>query len=121
VCVQCVIVCYYYGAGVLCCVCVFLSENCYYRLHGYLMDYFSLSLSFSLSLGTHIHTHTHARKKHTHTDNSFLDWFDPSTESAHPVFGRVIDNYPLVQRISAVPTRDDCPITPIQMIRVTIE
>jgi cyclophilin family peptidyl-prolyl cis-trans isomerase len=54
-------------------------------------------------------------------DNNFLDWFDRSTESAHPVFGKVIENYALVERISRVPTNeDDCPRTPIQMIRVTI-
>ena len=54
-------------------------------------------------------------------DNKFLDWFDRSTESAHPVFGKVIENYALVERISQVPTNeDDCPTTPIQMIRVTI-
>jgi cyclophilin family peptidyl-prolyl cis-trans isomerase len=38
------------------------------------------------------------------------------------VFGKVIENYNLVERISEVPTDDnDCPKTPIQMIRITIE
>ena len=63
----------------------------------------------------HLSTFTHNK------DNSFLDWFDRSSESAHPVFGKVTDNYALVQRISEVRTRDDCPVTPIQMIRVSIE
>lgn len=55
------------------------------------------------------------------TDNSFLDWFDSSTESAHPVFGKVIHNYDLVVRISKVPTRNDNPLEPIQMITVRVE
>lgn len=54
-------------------------------------------------------------------DNSFLDWFDRSTESAHPVFGKVIENYPLAVKISQVPTRNDNPVQPIQMISVRVE
>lgn len=54
-------------------------------------------------------------------DNSFLDWFDRSTESAHPVFGKIIENYELVVRISQVPTRNDNPKTPIKMISVRVE
>lgn len=54
-------------------------------------------------------------------DNSFLDWFDKSTPSAHPVFGKVIDNYDLVVKISNVRTRNDNPIQPIKMIKVRVE
>lgn len=54
-------------------------------------------------------------------DNSFLDWFDRSSESAHPVFGKVIENFDLVVRISQVRTRDDNPIQPIRMISVRVE
>lgn len=53
-------------------------------------------------------------------DNSFLDWFDRSTPSAHPVFGKVIDNYDLVVRISQVRTRNDNPVQPIKMISVRV-
>jgi len=77
--------------------------------------------------------------------NSFLDWFDNSTPSAHPVFGKVrsqpekirllpcyfgrrltpilfqvIEGYDLVEKISKVPTRNDNPVTPIQMISVRV-
>ena len=55
------------------------------------------------------------------TDNSFLDFFDRSSESAHPVFGRVTDNYDLVVRISRVPTRNDNPVQPVRMIKVRVE
>mmetsp|Transcript_24852 Transcript_24852/g.69770 ORF Transcript_24852/g.69770 Transcript_24852/m.69770 type:complete len:190 (+) Transcript_24852:134-703(+) len=50
--------------------------------------------------------------------NSFLDWFDKSSPSAHPVFGKIIDNYELAEQISKVQTRNDNPVTPIQMISV---
>jgi cyclophilin family peptidyl-prolyl cis-trans isomerase len=54
-------------------------------------------------------------------DNSFLDWFDRSSESAHPVFGSVIENYDLALKISQVPTRNDNPVQPIKMISVRVE
>jgi cyclophilin family peptidyl-prolyl cis-trans isomerase len=50
-----------------------------------------------------------------------LDWFDRESESAHPVFGRIIENYDLVVRISTVPTRNDNPVTPIRMISVRVQ
>jgi len=52
--------------------------------------------------------------------NSFLDWFDRSTPSAHPVFGKVTENMDLVVQISKVPTRSDNPVTPIKMISVRV-
>lgn len=52
--------------------------------------------------------------------NAFLDHFDKSTPSAHPVFGKICENYELVAQISKVPTRNDNPITPIQMISVRV-
>jgi len=54
------------------------------------------------------------------SDNTFLDWFDKSTPSAHPVFGKVIENYELAVKISKVPTRNDNPVTPIKMISVRV-
>lgn len=53
--------------------------------------------------------------------NSFLDWFDKQTPSAHPVFGKVTEGYDVVQAISKVQTRQDRPVTPIKMIAVSIE
>jgi cyclophilin family peptidyl-prolyl cis-trans isomerase len=52
--------------------------------------------------------------------NSFLDWFDRSSPSAHPVFGKVTEGYDLVEQISKVPTRNDNPTTPIKMISVRV-
>lgn len=52
--------------------------------------------------------------------NSFLDWFDNSTPSAHPVFGKIVEGYEIVERMSKVPTRNDNPTTPIKMISVRV-
>ena len=53
--------------------------------------------------------------------NDFLDWFSPG-ESRHPVFGKCVDKASLdiMVKISKVPTRDDCPVTPVMMKSVTI-
>lgn len=51
--------------------------------------------------------------------NSFLDWFSPG-QSKHPVFGQVQSGMDVVTAISKVKTRNDNPMTPIKMNRVTI-
>merc|ERR1719271_447479 len=53
--------------------------------------------------------------------NSFLDWFDKSTPSKHPVFGKVTDNYELVEKITKVKTQRDNPVQPIKMESITFE
>jgi cyclophilin family peptidyl-prolyl cis-trans isomerase len=53
--------------------------------------------------------------------NSFLDFFDRSTPSQHPVFGRVIDGQDVIMAINRAKTSQDRPVTPIQMIRITID
>mmetsp|Transcript_36614 Transcript_36614/g.73803 ORF Transcript_36614/g.73803 Transcript_36614/m.73803 type:complete len:226 (-) Transcript_36614:103-780(-) len=53
--------------------------------------------------------------------NSFLDWFDKSTPSKHPVFGKVTDNYELVYKITQVKTSQDSPVEPIRMESITVE
>lgn len=55
------------------------------------------------------------------SNNSSLNWWDNSTPSAHPVFGKIIDNYPLIEQISQVRTRQDCPVEPVQMISITVD
>lgn len=54
-------------------------------------------------------------------NNSFLNWFDTSTPSKHPVFGKIIDGYPLIEKISKVRTRQDVPVEPVQMISITVD
>ena len=52
--------------------------------------------------------------------NSFLDWFDRSTESQHPVFGKVVAGMDVVNAINNCRTVDDNPVTPVQVISVTM-
>eukprot|EP00349_Pseudokeronopsis_sp_Brazil_P007679 CAMPEP_0202970610 /NCGR_PEP_ID=MMETSP1396-20130829/18332_1 /ASSEMBLY_ACC=CAM_ASM_000872 /TAXON_ID= /ORGANISM="Pseudokeronopsis sp., Strain Brazil" /LENGTH=180 /DNA_ID=CAMNT_0049699227 /DNA_START=69 /DNA_END=611 /DNA_ORIENTATION=+ len=53
--------------------------------------------------------------------NSFLDFFDRSSASAHPVFGRVISGMDVVNAINNTRTgRNDRPVTPVQVTSVTI-
>ena len=52
--------------------------------------------------------------------NSFLDFWDTSTPSKHPVFGKVTEGYDIVKAITEVPTRRDRPNTPVQMVKITI-
>merc|ERR1711990_642672 len=53
--------------------------------------------------------------------NNFLDFFSPG-ESKHPVFGKCVDkaSFDVMVAISKVPTRNDCPITPVMMKSITI-
>lgn len=54
-------------------------------------------------------------------NNAYLDWFNPTTPYAHPVFGKVIEGLDVIQNIQSVPTdRRDNPDTPIQMISIKI-
>merc|ERR1711939_451530 len=53
--------------------------------------------------------------------NNFLDWFDKSTPSQHPVFGKVIEGMDIVTGISKVPTVNDNPKQPIMMKSLTVQ
>ncbi len=53
--------------------------------------------------------------------NDYLDWFTPG-QSKHPVFGKVNAGWDIVQQIEATPTDpSDRPLTPVQMVRVTVQ
>lgn len=54
-------------------------------------------------------------------NNDYLDWFNPTTPYAHPVFGKVIDGLDVVQAIQTVPTDGrDNPKTPVMMESITV-
>lgn len=53
--------------------------------------------------------------------NSFLDWFDKSTPSKHPVFGKVTEGMDIVTKINTTPTGPgDKPKTPVVMEKIEI-
>lgn len=52
--------------------------------------------------------------------NSYLDWFDNSTPSKHPVFGRVTEGMQVVKTIEALGSRSGKPSKPIRMNKVTV-
>lgn len=52
--------------------------------------------------------------------NDYLDWFTAGA-SKHPVFGKVIDGLDVVKAIETTATDSgDRPVTPVQMISVTV-
>merc|ERR1712070_1253110 len=52
-------------------------------------------------------------------DNRNLDWFSPGS-SKHPVFGKITSGMDVVTKISKVQTRNDNPVKPIRMNKITI-
>jgi len=45
--------------------------------------------------------------------NKYLDWFDKSTPSKHPVFGKIVSGWDVIKKIEATPTRSDRPVKPV--------
>ncbi|MBX3269533.1 MAG: peptidylprolyl isomerase [Sandaracinaceae bacterium] len=53
--------------------------------------------------------------------NAYLDYFSPGA-SKHPVFGRVVQGMETVSAIESVETDGrDRPLTPVQVIRITVQ
>jgi cyclophilin family peptidyl-prolyl cis-trans isomerase len=52
--------------------------------------------------------------------NSYLDWFDRSTPSQHPVFGKVTEGWDVIKKIEATGSRNGAPSAPTKMIKVTV-
>ena len=52
--------------------------------------------------------------------NSFLDYFEPSSPSAHPVFGKIVEGMDVVKTIEGVPTaQGDKPVEAVRVESIT--
>lgn len=52
--------------------------------------------------------------------NHYLDFFTPGP-SKHPVFGKITQGMDVLKKIESTPTdRGDRPVTPVQMVKVTV-
>lgn len=55
-------------------------------------------------------------------DNTFLDWDNPRTPSAHPVFGEVVEGMDIVDKIGKMKTdRNDRPSQDVIIQKITVE
>jgi len=52
--------------------------------------------------------------------NAFLDWWDTSTPSKHPVFGKVVEGMDIVKAIEGFGSRSGSTSKPLKMNKVTI-
>jgi len=53
--------------------------------------------------------------------NSYLDWFDGSTPSRHPVFGEVVEGMDVVKEIEKTQTNNrDSPLDPVKLETIEI-
>mmetsp|Transcript_7063 Transcript_7063/g.13020 ORF Transcript_7063/g.13020 Transcript_7063/m.13020 type:complete len:185 (-) Transcript_7063:255-809(-) len=52
--------------------------------------------------------------------NDYLDWFNTSTPSKHPVFGQISAGMDVIKKIEAVRTRQDKPLTPVKVISAKV-
>ncbi|TVQ92733.1 MAG: peptidylprolyl isomerase [Deltaproteobacteria bacterium] len=93
--------------------------------HGTIQDEFTEKLSnepFTLSMANTGRPNSGGSQFFINaTHNRYLDWFDPSTPSKHPVFGKVTEGQDIATKINTAKTDGrDRPLEPIQVIRVTI-
>lgn len=56
-------------------------------------------------------------------DNQHLDWWNGASESAHPVFGKIVgeESMKVIDKIAAVETDAEQPVNPIRIISVKVE
>lgn len=93
--------------------------------HGTIPDEFTVKLSnepYTLSMANTGRPNSGGSQFFINTvHNRYLDWFDPSTPSKHPVFGKVIEGTEIVDQIGTTRTDGrDRPVEPVTVHRITI-
>ena len=95
--------------------------------HGTIQDEFPEDAKFSnepgtLSMANTGRPHSGGSQFFINTvHNGFLDWFDSSTPSKHPVFAKIVDGMDIVNAIGAAETgHRDNPVVPIRVNTISI-
>lgn len=95
--------------------------------HGTIQDEFPENAKFSnepgtLSMANTGRPHSGGSQFFINTaHNAFLDWWDTSTPSKHPVFGKVTEGMDIIRKIEGQGSRSGRPSQPVQMISVTVK
>jgi len=95
--------------------------------HGNIQDEFNADAKFSNEPGTLSMANTGRPNSGgsqffvNTVHNSFLDWWDTSTPSKHPVFGKVIEGMDIVKAIEGFGSRSGQTKKPLRMNKITIE
>jgi cyclophilin family peptidyl-prolyl cis-trans isomerase len=94
--------------------------------HGHIQDEFLADAKFSNEPGTLSMANTGRPNTGgsqffiNTTHNRFLDWWDASTPSKHPVFGRVTEGMDTLETIEKFGSRDGKPKTPVKVNSVRV-
>jgi len=93
--------------------------------HGTIADEFTAKLSnepYTLSMANTGRPNSGGSQFFINTvHNRYLDWFDTSTPSKHPVFGKIIEGTDIVDTIGTTRTdHRDRPVQPVTVNRISI-
>jgi cyclophilin family peptidyl-prolyl cis-trans isomerase len=95
--------------------------------HGKIQDEFLPDAKFSNEVGTLSMANTGAPNSGgsqffiNTAHNKFLDWFDTSTPSKHPVFGMITKGMDVIKAIEGKGTRSGKPTEPVMVNKVTVK
>ena len=93
--------------------------------HGTIQDEFTAKLSnepLTLSMANTGRPNSGGSQFFINTvHNGFLDWFDRSTPSKHPVFGKVTEGADVIKAIEARGSRSGTVADPVKMNSVTVQ
>lgn len=95
--------------------------------HGTIQDEFLANAKFSNEVGTLSMANTGRPNSGgsqffiNTAHNGFLDWFDGSTPSKHPVFGKVVEGMDVVKKIEGFGSRSGATSKALRMNKITVQ